>query len=173
MRDVQGRDTTEICSNNKPDLSYSILWSPLHPITCILPFIGHLGISDSNGIASDFQGPYHVGDNGRMAFGPPTRALKIDISDLPGGETAWNEAISHSNQIYRGRMHNLFCDNCHSHVAYALNSMGIRAYGISSFDMVKLCFLLFFRARFLSFWGFFYQFAPTFIILLLVVIFMV
>lgn len=35
-------------------------------------------------MASDFQGPYYVGDQGRMAFGNPTRALKIDVSDIPG-----------------------------------------------------------------------------------------
>jgi hypothetical protein len=66
------------------DLSFTILWSPLPPITWILPFIGHTGIANSNGVASDFQGPYYVGDQGRMAFGNPTRALKVDISDLPG-----------------------------------------------------------------------------------------
>jgi hypothetical protein len=66
------------------DLSFCIVWSPLPPITWIVPFIGHTGIANSRGIASDFQGPYFVGTQGRMAFGPPTRALKIDIGDLPG-----------------------------------------------------------------------------------------
>jgi hypothetical protein len=66
------------------DLAFTILWSPLPVVTWIIPIIGHLGIADSNGIASDFQGPYYVGDRGRMAFGEPTRALKINISDLPG-----------------------------------------------------------------------------------------
>lgn len=55
-----------------------------------LPFIGHTGISDSRGVMSDFQGSYHVysGNNG-MAFGPPTRYLKMDIGDLPGGAERW------------------------------------------------------------------------------------
>ena len=66
------------------DLSFSVLWSPLPPITWIIPFIGHLGIADSDGVASDFQGPYYVGDRGRMAFGEPTRALKIDVRDIAG-----------------------------------------------------------------------------------------
>ena len=66
------------------DLAYSILWSPLPLITWICPVIGHLGIADSNGIASDFQGPYYVGDRGRMAFGAPTRALRIAVKDIPG-----------------------------------------------------------------------------------------
>ena len=57
-------------------------------------------------------------------------------------------------------MHNICCDNCHSHVAYALNLMELRAYGIRNWDMVKLCFLIFFKGRFLSFGGFMAQFLP-------------
>lgn len=33
---------------------YCILWSPLPPITWILPFIGHTGIADANGVIHDF-----------------------------------------------------------------------------------------------------------------------
>jgi transmembrane protein 222 len=78
---------------NQEDLSFTILWSPLHPITALIPFIGHTGIGNSHGIASDFRGPYYVGDDGRMAFGSPTRALKIDIGQLVGGADRWDEAI--------------------------------------------------------------------------------
>jgi len=66
------------------DLAYTILWSPLPPITWLIPFIGHMGITNSRGIASDFQGPYNVGDMGRMAFGAPTRALRIAPDDFSG-----------------------------------------------------------------------------------------
>lgn len=152
------------------DLSFCILWSPLPPITWIVPFIGHTGIANSRGIASDFQGPYFVGDSGRMAFGPPTRALKIDIGDLPGGAERWDDAIEEANQVYRGRMHNICCDNCHSHVSNALNRMPITAYGISKWDMVKLCFLVFFRARFLSVGGFLCQFGPFLVVILIIVL---
>ena len=85
-----------------------------------------------------------------------------------GGAERWDEAVQEANQVYRGRMHNLCCDNCHSHVACALNRMPIKAYGISKWDMVKLCFLVFFRARFLSVGGIVSQFGP-FVVLLLVV----
>ena len=43
-----------------------------------------MGIADSRGIASDFQGPYYVGDQGKMAFGNPTRALRVDVGHLEG-----------------------------------------------------------------------------------------
>lgn len=155
-------------SGKTEDLSFTILWSPLPPITWILPFIGHMGIADSRGIASDFQGPYYVADQGRMAFGAPTRALKVDVSDLPGGPERWDEAIQEANQVYRGRMHNICCDNCHSHVANALNGMPMKAYNISKWGMVKLCFLVFFRARFLSTTAILVQFGP-FVVMVLII----
>eukprot|EP00566_Odontella_aurita_P022794 CAMPEP_0113534222 /NCGR_PEP_ID=MMETSP0015_2-20120614/5046_1 /TAXON_ID=2838 /ORGANISM="Odontella" /LENGTH=134 /DNA_ID=CAMNT_0000433373 /DNA_START=356 /DNA_END=760 /DNA_ORIENTATION=+ /assembly_acc=CAM_ASM_000160 len=126
-----------------------------------------MGIADSRGIASDFQGPYYVGSSGRMAFGAPTRALKVDVGELEGGASRWDEAVKEANEEYSKRMHNICCDNCHSHVAYALNAMDMKAYGMRKWDMVKLCFLVFFRARFLSFTGVFRQFAPSMVVILL------
>ena len=34
--------------------------------------------------------------------------------------------LQDANVEYRKRMHNICCDNCHSHVAFALNGMGYR-----------------------------------------------
>lgn len=68
--------------NRNEDFAYSILWSPLPMISWVLPFIGHLAIADSTGVASDFQGPYFVGDKGFLAFGRATRVLTLDVSDL-------------------------------------------------------------------------------------------
>lgn len=75
-----------------------------------------------------------------------------------------------ANAEYRTRMHNICCDNCHSHVAYALNSLEISAYGIRNWDMIKLCFLIFFRARFISFGGFLVQFLPFAVFVLIVIL---
>ena len=143
-------------SNESPDLSFCILWSPLHPITALLPFIGHLGISDSLGRAHDFRGPYYVGTDAstplpKMAFGPPTRYLKMDIGELPGGADRWDEAIHEANGIYSQRMHNICCDNCHSHVARALNILEHQ--GRHDWNMVKLCFLVFFKGSFVNYKG--------------------
>jgi hypothetical protein len=151
------------------DISFCIVWSPLPPITWIIPFIGHMGIADSNGIANDFQGSYYVGTNGRMAFGRVTRYLKIDVSDLPGGVARWDVAIQEANQVYSQRIHNICCDNCHSHVANALNRMKLEGkYGIRKWDMVKLCFLVFFRARFVSCGAVLVQFLPFLVLVLLI-----
>mmetsp|Transcript_29167 Transcript_29167/g.42613 ORF Transcript_29167/g.42613 Transcript_29167/m.42613 type:complete len:204 (+) Transcript_29167:1422-2033(+) len=157
-----------------PSLSYTILWSPLPFITWFIPIIGHLGIATSDGVACDFQGPYYVGDSGRMAFGRPTRALTLNVKDLTGGPEAWDEAIKRSNEEYRTRMHNICCDNCHSHVAYALNRMdGLRGpfMGLcKEWNMVNLCFLMFFRGRLLQpyFGNLVCQFGPFFVFVLIV-----
>ncbi len=75
-----------------------------------------------------------------------------------------------ANVEYRTRMHNIFCDNCHSHVAYALNSMNLHAFGIRKWDMVNLCLLIFFRGRFLSWSGFLAQFLPFAVFVLVVLL---
>ena len=59
-------NTNYVNDDNLHSLSFTILWSPLPPITWLIPFIGHMGIANSKGIANDFQGPYTVGDRGRM-----------------------------------------------------------------------------------------------------------
>ena len=41
------------------------------------------GICTSVGIIRDFAGPYYVGQN-QMAFGKPTRYLKLDPSEAQG-----------------------------------------------------------------------------------------
>ena len=153
---------------NKPELAYCIVWSPLPPITWLLPFIGHTGIADSNGIVSDFQGPYNVGDQGQMAFGAPTRALRLRCDETSSQH--WDEAIQEANRVYRGRMHNICCDNCHSHVACALNSVAVKDYGIEKWDMVKIATLMFLRGRFLSPMAVLQTFGPFLLIVFLILV---
>lgn len=60
-----------------------------------------LGIADSRGVACDFQGPYCVGDQGYMAFGAPTRALKMSVSKLRGGKTSIVNSARHWHLLVR------------------------------------------------------------------------
>ena len=100
---------------------YCILWSPLPPITWCFPFVGHTGISNSHGVIYDFAGPYTIGKQ-HMAFGPPTRYIQLDPSLCR--DMDWDAAVEQGCEIYSQRMHNICCDNCHSHVAQCLNLMG-------------------------------------------------
>ena len=144
---------------------YCILWSPLPPITWILPFIGHTGIAMSDGVIYDFAGPYTIG-RGNMAFGSPTRYLQLDPSKC--NELDWDSAVTEGNSVYSQRMHNLCFDNCHSHVARCLNAMGYRRF--KGYNMFSVGFMVVFGGSHVSFMGFVKTYAP-FCILLVVTLF--
>jgi transmembrane protein 222 len=144
---------------NHQKYPYCILWSPLPPITWLFPFIGHTGIATSKGVIYDFAGPYTIGKQ-YMAFGPPTRYIQLDPSLCR--DVDWDAAVSQGCEIYSQRMHNICCDNCHSHVAKCLNIMG---YGNKrNYGMVDLAAWFFFQGRFVSFCSFLSTFLPFMLI---------
>uniref|UniRef100_A0A8V0YZH1 Transmembrane protein 222 n=1 Tax=Gallus gallus TaxID=9031 RepID=A0A8V0YZH1_CHICK len=65
---------------------------------------------------------------------------------------AWDTAVHDASEEYKHRMHNLCCDNCHSHVALALNLM--RYDNSTSWNMVKLCFFSLLYGKYVSIGGF-------------------
>ncbi|XP_076062813.1 transmembrane protein 222 [Oratosquilla oratoria] len=134
-----------------------IVWTPLPVITWLVPIIGHMGIATSSGVIRDFAGPYFVSED-NMAFGRPTKYWQLDPYRTSGGVLTWDRGVSDASEEYKNRMHNLFCDNCHSHVAMALNLMQYDS--SSSWNMVKLCFLMLLRARYVSFWAFLKTWLP-------------
>eukprot|EP01038_Epipyxis_sp_PR26KG_P014864 gene14864-19980_t len=137
---------------SKDKYPFCIVWSPLPPISWLFPFIGHTGICDSNGTLYDFAGPYTIGV-GKLAFGPPTRYIQLDPTFCTAKE--WDAAVHEGCEIYRSRMHNIFCDNCHSHVAKCLNLMG---YGV----------WFFFQGKFVSIKSFFISYTPFLIVVLII-----
>jgi Protein of unknown function (DUF778) len=62
------------------------------------------------------------------------------------------------------------CDNCHSHVANALNRMPIKAPITGTWNMIVICFYIFFRARFLSWTGMLLQFGPFLFLLMIILL---
>mmetsp|Transcript_16347 Transcript_16347/g.23338 ORF Transcript_16347/g.23338 Transcript_16347/m.23338 type:complete len:120 (-) Transcript_16347:142-501(-) len=111
-----------------------------------------------------------------MMVGAPTRYLPMplysledrnDTDDTGSTEQRWDDGVRQANEIYKTRMHNLCCDNCHSHVACALNTMGLQAYGIQHWNMVKLCFLMFIKGRFVSVSSVVRQFGPFLLLMFL------
>lgn len=172
---------------NKALFPYCIVWSPLPPITWILPFIGHMGIANSRGrtfldnilfceckscnyfetgIIHDFAGPYHIGI-GDFAFGAPTRYLLLSPSLCHSA--TWDEGVESGSQEYTKHMHNICCDNCHSHVARCLNDM--RYDNRIDWNMIILGVKMFFFGRFTDTWGFVKTFLPFFIFITLVLYF--
>ena len=50
----------------------------------------------------------------------------------------WDDALQEANSEYTNRMHTLCWDNCHCHVAMALNNFGYR--GSTSHNMITVWF---------------------------------
>lgn len=145
----------------------AIVWCPIPILTWIFPFIGHLGIAYTEGTVCDFQGPYHVSEQGTMAFGEVTRYIPINVE--VNEALKWNDCVKNANVEYNKRMHNLCCDNCHSHVAHSLNEYEL--YGFSNWNMIILAMWMFFCGRFCSVTGFLSQFLPFALFFILVVVF--
>ncbi|CAF0745672.1 unnamed protein product [Adineta steineri] len=147
---------------------HCIVWTPIPFLTWLFPFIGHMGIARTDGVIRDFAGPYYVSED-NMGFGRPTRYLQLDLSRIPTTPNSnnvhgvWDKAVEQASGEYKKRMHNLCCDNCHSHVAMALNTMNYNRK--HSYNMITLCFWMFFRGKFVSFIGFILSWLPFLILL--------
>ncbi|XP_032158070.1 transmembrane protein 222 isoform X1 [Mustela erminea] len=117
---------------------YCVVWTPIPVLTWFFPIIGHMGICTSTGVIRDFAGPYFVSED-NMAFGKPAKYWKLDPAQVyASGPNAWDTAVHDASEEYKHRMHSLCCDNCHSHVALALNLM--RYNNSTNWNMVTLCF---------------------------------
>lgn len=140
---------------------FCIVWTPIPLLTWLFPFIGHMGIALSSGVIRDFAGPYYVSED-NMAFGRPTKYWQLNPSKCKNGASGWDSGVTEASEIYKGRMHNLCCDNCHSHVATALNIMQYN--NSSSWNMVKLAFLILIHGKYVGFWAFIKTWLPFLIL---------
>ncbi|CAD5210321.1 unnamed protein product [Bursaphelenchus okinawaensis] len=141
---------------------FCIVWTPLPIISWFIPIIGHMGIANSRGIIRDFAGSYYVAEDD-MGFGWPTCYLQLDPSKVEGGVTAFDNAVRDASDEYKNHMHNICCDNCHSHTALALDLMNYD--GKANYNMVKLCFWVLFKGTRLGVSGWLKQFLPSLMIL--------
>lgn len=172
---------------NKSLYPYCVVWSPLPCITWFFPFIGHMGIANSRGIhvtnlisivlfwfknvnclgiIHDFAGPYTIGV-GDFAFGAPTRYMLLQPDQCFAA--TWDEGVESGSAEYSKRMHNLCCDNCHSHVARCLNDMKYKS--STNWGMIRLGVMMFFFGKFTGVSGFIKSYLPFGIILCVVLYF--
>uniref|UniRef100_T1J7C7 PPPDE domain-containing protein n=1 Tax=Strigamia maritima TaxID=126957 RepID=T1J7C7_STRMM len=126
---------------------YCIVWTPIPLLSWIFPFIGHMGIAMSSGIIRDFAGPYYVSED-EMAFGKPTKYLVMDPQKAHNGSMGWDRAVIDASEEYKNRMHNLIFDNCHSHVAMAMNLMHYD--NRCSWNMVKLAYKMLVHGKYIN-----------------------
>lgn len=141
-----------------------IVWTPLPFLTWILPFVGHLGIATSDGIIHDFQGPYLVGRQGKMAFGRVCRYLPVAGASADN----WDQGLSAADNRYDKRMHILCWQNCHHHVKDALNGMD----GLGTWNLLTLGVHMFLYGRFVSRLAAIKTFGPSFAILAILILYL-
>ena len=122
-----------------------ITWTPLPCLTQLIPIIGHTGIGDSKGIIHDFAGPYYVSLDD-FAFGETHKYVQLDLEGVSPAD--FDEAVGKADAIYRKRMHNIFCDNCHSHVARVLNILKYK--GRTNYTMIDIWWMCLVSSKYVS-----------------------
>ncbi|EDV23878.1 uncharacterized protein TRIADDRAFT_57530 [Trichoplax adhaerens] len=154
---MPNRQDFEKLDISKSRFPYCIVWTPIPLLTWLFPFIGHMGIAVSSGVIRDFAGPYYVSED-NMAFGKPTKYWRLKPTGVAHAHNNWDKAIAIASEEYGRRMHNLCCDNCHSHVAMALNLMEYN--GSQNWNMVKLAFFMLVYGKYVSVGGFLKTWLP-------------
>ena len=91
----------------------------------------------------DFAGPYYISIDD-FAFGETHKYVKLDLEGV--SPEKFDQAIVAADEIYKKRTHNIFCDNCHSHVAQVLNILEYK--GKSNYTMVHVWWMCIVSSRY-------------------------
>ncbi|XP_046851597.1 transmembrane protein 222-like [Xenia sp. Carnegie-2017] len=160
-------NSSRMISHQKSRYPCCIVWTPIPMLTWFFPFIGHMGIAMSSGVIRDFAGPYFVSEDS-MAFGKPTKYWQLNPTLVKNSNVTWDSAVSDASEVYKHRMHNLCCDNCHSHVAMALNIMNYN--GSTSWNMFYLCISMLIHGKYVSVGSFLKTWLPFMTLSLIVIL---
>ena len=142
---------------------YCIVWTPIPFLTYIIPSIGHTGIATSEGIIHDFAASFYINID-EMSFGKPTKYYQLDLDDREKYE--YDKAIEKGDLKYNQERHNIFWNNCHSHVAFVLNQ--IKYKGKSNYTMVDVWWILILKGKYISFLAFIKTYIGFFIFFLII-----
>ncbi|CAD8175731.1 unnamed protein product [Paramecium octaurelia] len=149
---------------------FCIVWTSIPVITWLIPCIGHTGICTSEGTIHDFGGPYFIAiDN--FTFGKPLKYVRLN-KEFEVSRQTWDDAVLKADDEFGQQMHNLFTNNCHSHVAKALINMKYK--GKQSYTMFHIWLMLIISGQYVSFGRFVKTFLPTIIFygIILMVVFL-
>eukprot|EP00802_Teleaulax_amphioxeia_P028345 Tamp_30007.p1 GENE.Tamp_30007~~Tamp_30007.p1 ORF type:complete len:174 (+),score=13.36 Tamp_30007:26-523(+) len=100
----------------------AVVWQPFPPLTWLIPCIGHTGITDSQGVVHDFQGPYTIIED-NMMLGRACRYLPLDPAKAPACAffRSAGACITHMHAHARTRMH--------AHALTSSSSLGVHIRG--------------------------------------------
>ena len=159
----QGKITRE--QRKRHRYPFSLVWTPIHPISWLMPYVGHVGLADAGGRVIDFAGPYYVGfDN--MLFGWPTRYYVLQ-EQLECGSDSWDPHIYELATQYEGVSYDFIRWNCHSFIASALNKIELPQSVMfrclfGKWTVVSVAWLFFFHSRHLGSSGLIYTWGGHF-----------
>ena len=148
MKNVEVYPSSDIVTQKIIDLKsshfpYCIVWTPIPILTYIIPSIGHTGIGNSNGIIHDFASSFFVSVDD-FAFGKPTKYIQLELTEQEKYD--WDRAILKGDNKYNMEEHNIFVNNCHSHVAYVLNQLNYK--GRNNYNMVSIWWMLIAKGKY-------------------------
>ena len=144
---------------------YCIVWTPIPILTYIIPCIGHTGIGNSSGIIHDFAGSFYVSVDD-FAFGKPTKYIQLELTEQEKYD--WDRAILKGDNRYNMEEHNIFVNNCHSHVAYILNQLNFKRR--NNYNMVSIWWMLIAKGKYVSCCGFIKTYLGFLIIIFIILI---
>jgi len=151
---------------------FSLVWGPLPVITWLIPFIGHLGIADSEGRVHDFNGPFSIGVGDFMV--PISKYYQLPREVWAGHEHSWDAGVAQADSVYKRKMHNIVTQNCHHHSACALASMKLGPAAVSAdlqrMSMLRAWWLITTRGHCISASAWLMTYAPFLCILVLTIV---
>ena len=170
IKNVEVYPSSDIATQKNIDLKsshfpYCIVWTPIPVLTYIIPSIGHTGIGNSNGIIHDFASSFFVSVDD-FAFGKPTKYIQLELTEQEKYD--WDRAILKGDNKYNMEEHNIFVNNCHSHVAYVLNQLNYK--GRNNYNMVSIWWMLIKKGKYVSCCGFFKTYLGFLIVLFIILI---
>jgi len=162
---------------------FCLVWGPLPLISWLCPWIGHLGIADSEGIVHDFAGPYTIG-LGEFMTGSVVKYYQAPRelwASSVEAQQAWDSGVRQADATYGRKFHNIVTCNCHHHTAHALASMrfpnsaavsgSVAALDLPRMSMLRAWWLITTRGKFVSTMGWISTYGPFLIGLVLVLVF--
>ena len=170
MKNVEVYPSSDIVTQKIIDLKsshfpYCIVWTPIPILTYIIPSIGHTGIGNSNGIIHDFASSFFISVDD-FAFGKPTKYIQLELTEQEKYD--WDRAILKGDNKYNMEEHNIFVNNCHSHVAYVLNQLNYK--GRNNYNMVSIWWMLITKGKYVNCCGFFKTYIGFLIIIFIILI---
>ena len=100
----------------------------------------------SDGTIHDFAGSHYISVDD-FAFGKkPLKYVKLDNSKI--SKETWNKSVQNADNHFRKTWHNPCGNNCHSHVAHALNEMEYE--GSKNWDKFHIWLLFLTKGNYVS-----------------------